>query len=383
MTRRGRDEGSIYRHGERDLWVGNVNLGWIDGKRRRKVVYGKTRKEVAEKLKLILREHQQGLAVATDKQTLQEYMERWLDEVVEARTRAKTIHSYREIARLHIYPTLGKVTLQRLSPDQVQRLLASKHRGGLSARTCQYIRAVLRMALGQAQKHGLLARNVAALVDPPRGEKRATVFLNPDQARQLLDGVRGDRLEALYRVALSLGLRRGEVLGLRWDDIDWAAATLRIERSIGVVDGLRHLGPPKTAAGLRTIHLPATLVDALRAHQQRQECERKAAGPRWQEQGYVFPGTTGTAIHPNNIVRRFHVALKHAGLPPMSFHGLRHSAASIMAAQGIMPGVAMRILGHSSVEITQGIYTHVFDASLRQAADTMDRAMGDEPDTEK
>lgn len=210
-TRRGHGEGSIYQRQD-GRWCTAVDLGYVNGKRKRKVIYGKTRKDVAEQLKVVLRDKQQGIPVVTERQTVDQFLTCWLADVVAP----KTHHSYSEIVRLHLVPTLGKTPLTKLSPQDVQSLLSSKLADGLSPRTVAYIRNVLSMALGQALKWGLVARNVATLVTAPRVERTAIKPLTHSQSRTLLQAAQGDRLEALYRVALSLGLRRGEVLALRW-----------------------------------------------------------------------------------------------------------------------------------------------------------------------
>ena len=381
-SRRGRGEGSISQRQSDGLWTARVDLGFVDGKRKRKQIYGKTRKEVAEKLKVLLRDQQQGLPIATERQTLEQFLTRWLAEVVAARNRPKTHHSYSEIARLHILPTLGKIQLSKLTPQDVQGLLSHKSAAGLSARTVGYIRAVLRMALGQALKWGLVARNVATLVTTPRAERMTINALTPTQSRALLEAARGDRLEALYRVALSLGLRRGEALGLRWSDIDLEARTLRVEVALGVIDGKLVLGEPKTETSRRTLPLPAALVPALRTHHARQLEERLAAGGKWQDTGYVFTSSVGTPIHPGNLMKSFHALLGRAGLPRIRFHDLRHSCASLLAAQGVPARVAMEVLGHSDIRITQNIYTHVFDEARHEATDAIDRALGDAGSTD-
>jgi integrase len=184
-------------------------------------------------------------------------------------------------------------------------------------------------------------------------------------------------MEALYVVALSLGLRRGEALGLRWEDVDLDTRTLRIEVSMGVVGGKLTLGEPKSATSRRTLPIPASLVTALRAHAIRQMEERLVVGSRWQDTGYVFTSTVGTPIHPGNLMKSFHALLDRAGLPRIRFHDLCHSCASLLAAQGVPARVAMEVLGHADIRITQNIYTHVFDEAKQQAADAMDRLFGD------
>ena len=224
---------------------------------------------------------------------------------------------------------------------------------------------------------GLVQRNVAALVDPPAVEDGDMQCLNTAQARALLDAARGDRLEALYNVALSLGLRQGEILGVRWDDINLNRRTLRVTHALQAVNGPLHLVKPKTKRSIRTLPLPSTLVSALEAHRARQADDRLRTGERWQEHGLVFPTGVGTRIHPRNLVRSFHQLLKRAGLPPMRFHDLRHSCLSLLAAQGVPPRVAMEIAGHSDIRLTQNVYTHVFDEAKRHAATAMDSLFSD------
>ena len=376
-SRRGHGEGSIYYRKDRECWCAMVDLSVEGSKRKRKAIFGKTRREVADKLKAVLHDQQQGLPVAVERQTLDQFITRWLSEVVAQRTRPKTHQSYSEIARLHIIPTLGKIQLSKLSPQDVQRLMNDKLAEGLSPRTVTYIRAVLRMALAQALKWGMVARNVATLVDPPKTEQAAITVLSPTQARTLLDAARGDRLEALYRVALSLGLRRGEALGLRWQDVDLERGILRVEVALQVMVGVAPaLVAPKTVNSRRTLPLPPMLVSALRAHRARQLEERLCAGTRWQDHDLVFSTSIGTPINPPNLVRTFHRLLERAGLPPMRFHDLRHSCATLLAAQGVPARVAMDILGHSDIRVTQNIYTHVFDDAKRQASDAMQRLFG-------
>ncbi len=376
-TRRGHGEGSIYQRKDNGLWCTVVDLGWVDGKRKRKYLYGKTRKEVSEKLKVVLRDQQRGVPIAAERQTVAHFLNTWLADRVKLNNRPKTYQSYSHLVRLHIIPTLGKTHLSKLSVQDVQGLLTRKRADGLSPRTVQYIRAVLRMALAQALKWGLVAQNVAALTDAPKVERYVTRPLTAAQAHTLLQAARGDRLETLYRVALSLGLRQGEALGLRWEDVDLGGPTLRVAVSLQLVGGKLQLTAPKTPTSCRTLPLPAALVTALRAQRVRQLEDQLLAGARWQEHGLVFTTRWGTPISPRNLVRSFKRLLGRAGLPDMRFHDLRHSCASLLAAQGVLARVAMEVLGHASIQTTQNIYTHVFDDAKRQAADVMERLFGD------
>ena len=371
MTRRAPHEGTIRRRGD-GRWESAVHLGYRDGKRIRKSFYGKTRREVQQKLVVALRDLQRGVAPTDDRRTTGQLLDRWLEDVAKATVRPRTFVSYSQTVRLHLRPTLGRAPLSKLSPQQVQALLNSKLTSGLSPRSVGIIHAVLRRALNQAVKWDLVPRNVATLVQPPRAPRAEITPLTPDQARVFLDAVRGDRLEALYSVGLALGLRQGEVLGLAWTDVDLEAGTLRVAHALQRVNGRLELVEPKSRSSRRTIPMPATVARALRVHRSRQLEERLAAGPRWRESDLVFTTSTGTPIDSRNVTRRFQAALERAGLPQLRFHDLRHTAASLMLAQGIAPRVVMETLGHSQISLTMNTYSHVVPALQREAADRME-----------
>ncbi|MBA2488786.1 MAG: site-specific integrase [Chloroflexi bacterium] len=370
MTRRGAQEGSIYRRAD-GLWVGAVHLGYRDGKRRRKAVYGKTRREVQEQVTVTLRAVQQGLPVPTERQTVDQYLSAWL---VTARTalRPRTHESYADTVRLHIIPTLGGEQLAKLSPGQVQALLDAKLAGGLSPRTVQYIHAILRRALGQAYRWGIVPRNVASVVTPPRVPRVEVRPFDPDQARAFLSAMRGDRLEALYTVAIAVGLRQGEALGLRWRDVDLEAGSLRVCHSLQRIEGKLQLVEPKTARSRRTVSLPGVVVTALREHRVRQLQEHLLAGSRWQVSDQVFTSTIGTPLDGVTVTHRFQDTLRRLGMPHQRFHDLRHACASLLLAQGVSPRVVMETLGHSQISVTMNVYSHVIPALQRDAADRMD-----------
>ncbi len=339
--------------------------------------YGESRKEVAEKLKIALRDQQLGLPVAVERRTVAQFLDRWLKEKVAPSRRPRTTASYRDLVRLYIAPQIGHIQLAKLTPQDCEGLIHWVREQGLSPRMQQYVRGVLRAAVNQALKWGFVARNVVALTDPPKVERFRTHPLRPDQAQTLLDMARGERLEALYSVALWLGLRRGEVLGLRWQDIDLDARILRVEVALQALGGKLELTPPKTDSSRRTVNLPATLVPMLRAHHARQLEERLQAGARWKDHGLVFCTKVGTPINPPNLFRAFKALLKRAGLPKtIRFHDLRHSCASLLASAGRPAREVMEILGHTNITTTQNIYTHVFEDAKREAADVMDQLFG-------
>jgi integrase len=230
--RRGHGEGAIYQRESDGKWCASVHLGFVNGKRRRKVIYGETRKEVAEKLKALHHDQAAGINIAPEQQTVKAFLETWLEQRVKRHNRPRTYTSYTDIVRLHLVPHIGKYQLAKLTPEQVQTMLNTLAEQGLKPRTVSNVRAVLRKALNQAMRWGYVVRNVATLVDAPRTTTFSILPLDQEQAQRLLDAVAGHRLEALYRVALSLGLRRGEVCGLRWEDIDFEQQMLRVTGSL-------------------------------------------------------------------------------------------------------------------------------------------------------
>lgn len=266
MARRGNGEGSIIRRSD-GRWCAALSL---EGGRR-KFIYGRTRHEVATRMAMALTDREQGLLVTGRRQTLGQFLVRWLQDSVKPTVRPKTYASYSQLLRIHILPALGAVPLAKLDPPRVQRFLNDKlAEGRLSARTIQYLHAVLRAALGQAMKWRLVSMNVATLVDPPRAVRREVRALSPTEARAVLEATRGDWLEALYTLALAVGLRQGEALGLHWKDVDLEAGILRVRAALQRVEGRGlQMVEAKTARSRRTIALLPQVVESLRAHKSR------------------------------------------------------------------------------------------------------------------
>jgi integrase len=368
--KRGQGEGSIYKRKD-GLWVAAANLGYQNGKLRRKVYYGKSRKEASDKLTAALNDLQKGIPIITERQTAKQFLERWLADSVKPSVRPSTYISYEQQVRVHIALGLGHIQLEKLSPQHIQAYMNDKLKAGLSARTVGYHRRVLVIALGQALKWGLVGRNVASLTDPPRTEKFEVQPIAPEQARAFLQAIEGDRLEALFTVALSLGLRRGEALGLRWQDLDFQARTLRVNYSLQRLQGKLVLSEPKTKTSRRVLNLPDSLIVKLREHRTRQLEEKMQAGPHWQETGLVFTSSIGTPVDPRHIKRRLDPLLKNAGLPHYRVHDLRHFCASLLLAQGVPLKVVSDILGHSQISTTADLYTHVLPSLRKEAIDLM------------
>ncbi len=372
--KRGQNEGGCYQRKD-GRWEATITVAVVDGKPRRKSYYGRTKAEAMAAMRAAQRERDAGLPVDVPRQTVAQFLDRWLADVVKPSVAPKTYSSYAETVRVHIKPALGHHRLPKLSPQQVQELLSAKSAAGLSPRTVGYIRTVLRIALNRAVKWGVVARNVAALTDPPRGVRTERSPLTPEQARALLAAAEGDRLEALYRVAVALGLRLGEALGLRWEDVDLDAGALRVRFALQRIDGKLALKAPKTEKSRRALTMPPSLVAALRAHRVRQLEERLVAGSRWVDSGLVFTNTIGGPLEPSNVLKGFKRLLASAGLPDQRFHDLRHCAASLMLAQGVPMRVVMDVLGHSQMATTADLYSHVMPAAHREVAGAMDRIL--------
>lgn len=372
--KRGQGEGNIYRRND-GRWAARISAGYANGKRSRRWVYGKTRADVANQLRTMIQAHQHGTLVAPGRVTLGQFLTRWLEDCARPKLRPRSFESYTQVVRLHIAPSLGHVPLQKLAPQHVQSWLNERQRTGLSPRTCQYARAILRSALAQALRWGVVSRNVATLVESPRVTKHEIRPLQPDQARTLLDGVRTHRLGALFTVALALGLRQGEALGLNWNAVDFSAGVLHVRAALQRVGKEWHLVEPKSERSRRSVSLPRVAIVALRAHRVRQKKERLLAGADWKESGFVFTTGVGTPIEPSNLTKEFKRLLKKTGLPEVRFHDLRHTAATFLLAQGVDPRTIMETLGHSQISLTLNTYSHVLPALQRDAAARMNELL--------
>jgi len=342
------------------------------GRNRRKYIYGKTRKAVQEKLIKNLADQHKGLIIASEKQTLEEFLVRWLQDSVKGTTSENTLVSYTCIVRKHIVPILGSIPLQKLQPQQVQYLYRKKQEEGLT-RTVQLIHAVLHRALNQAMKWNMVQRNVTDIVDRPKFPRREMKVLTQDEVNCFLKSAREGSLYALYVLAITCGLRQGELLALKWKDFDREAGTLHIQRQIQWVKGKAQFKEPKTSKSRRTVMLPRAAVAALQTHRARQAEQRLAAGGKWQNHGLIFTSEVGTAINQSNLLSKsFYPLLKKAEVPRIRFHDLRHTAATLLLQQGVHPKIVQERLGHSRISMTLDTYSHVLPAMQQEAADKMD-----------
>lgn len=376
MSRRAANEGTI-RERKDGRWEARVILTGADGRRRRRSLLARSQKEALAKLQAALGAERGGLPLPPQRLTVGAFLEQWLHDAVRPSVRPSTYASYAGVVRSHLDPGLGHLPLARLSPQQVQTFLNEKASTRLAPGTIRYLRDVLRNGLGQAERWGLVTRNVARLAEPPRAPRREVRPMSPEQVRSFLEAIRGDRLEALYLVAVGTGLRQGEILGLAWPDVDLEAATITVRQALQRVAGTLTLVEPKSATSHRTVALPRIVVDALRAHWTHQLEDRLLAGSRWYDdpRGLVFTSTVGTPMDGIAVTRRFQAVLDRVGLPKQRFHDLRHACASLLLAQGVSPRVVMETLGHSQISLTLNTYSHVIPALGRAAADQMDAVL--------
>ncbi len=375
--RRGRGEGSVYQRASDGLWVAVLDLGIVGGKRRRIPFYGKRKAEALAKLDASKAKLARGEPILHERETVTTFLTHWLAEVAQPRLAPSTYESYRHIVEAHLIPDLGHLRLGSLTPLHVQRYLNRKLASGLSPRTVAYHRAVLRAALSDAMAWGIVARNAAALADPPKQVRREHRYLRPAEARQLLSAVAGHTLEPLIVTALGLGLRLGELLGLRWTDIDEEARTVtpryQVQRLRGQGLVLREL---KTATSSKPIPLPEVVAEAFRKQRVRVAEMRLAAGSLWRDHGLVFPSSVGTPQEPRNVERAWHRLRREIGMEWLTLHGLRHGLGALLAARGVHPRVAMELLRHSQFSLTMEIYPAVAPELAQEAAGEIDAILG-------
>src|SRR5215212_2904576 len=268
---------------------------------KRKTLYGKTRREVDEKLTKAKADRDGGLVFDADNLRLGEYMGRWLADSVRDTVRPTTFERYEQMVRLHIRPVLGKLKLKDLTPAHVRGLYREKLDMGLSPRTVQYVHVTLHKALKQAVMDGLIPRNSTEAVKPPQVRREEMRLLEPEQVKTLLEAARGDRLEALYALAVTTGMRQGELLGLKWEDVDLEDRTLRVCRTLATTKDGPQLTAPKTKGSRRTVMLTQGAAEALRDHLERQLGEIDGAGSLWRENGLVFASETGEPLDRRNV----------------------------------------------------------------------------------
>lgn len=264
--------------------------------------------------------------------------------------------------RLHLVPTLGKLTLQKLTPQHLDRLYRQKLESGLKPKSVAAIHGMLHTALDKAVRLGLVSRNVCKMVSPPRVVRKEITPLSAEQARKLLEAAKGHPQEVLFILALSTGMRRGELLGLKWRDVDLVSGVLRIHHAlVRMPTGQGYqLAETKTAKSRRSLVMTVPAIEALKKHKEIQLQWKEAAGSFWHDNDFVFCKPMGEHLDPGyDVLVQLKMLLKKAGLPDIRFHDLRHSTATLLLEQGTNPKIVQEILGHSQISMTMDIYSHV------------------------
>lgn len=370
-ARRGNGEGSITKRSD-GRWEARISL---EGGKR-KSFFGKTRQEAARKLAEALRDRDKGMPVVSERMTVAQYADAW-QRSMGPTLGPSSIKRYDECLRLHILPYIGATLLSRLKPQQVQLVYASDLDKGLSSTYVHMFHGVLHNMLSDALRAGLVQRNVSELVDVPRVRHHEMHVYSPEQARAFLAAARGHRLEALFVLALSTGMRQGELFALKWANVDIESGILQVRGTLKRVKSKLVIMQTKTKRSQRRIALTSLACDALRKHHARQLEERLALGPEWQDKDLVFPNSIGNLYSLGNFhTRVFWPLIEKAGLPRIRFHDLRHTAATLLLLQGVHAKVVSEMLGHSSITITLDRYSHVLPDMQRDAALAMQRVLG-------
>ena len=377
MTRRrGNGEGTITRRKD-GRWEARYVVHTDKGVKR-PVIYGRTRKEVADKLAKAVANSVDGLVFDDENLTVGEHLDRWLEDSVRGCVRDSTFDRYKIAVRIHIKPALGRLKLKKLTPAHVQGFYRDRLDAGFAPASVNKLHVVLHKALKQAVEWRMVPRNVTEAVRVPRPAPREEMrTLTAQQARRLLETACGDRLEALYVLAVHTGMRQGELLALKWQDIDLENATVSIRRTITKSGGKLLLGEPKTKKSRRTIDLSEAAVLALRRHLARQMEDIEILGDSYRDEGLVFTSEVGTIINPTNLRKRsFAQLLKRAKIPEgIRFHDLRHTCATLLFGRNVHPKHVQELLGHSNIAITLDTYSHVIPGMGEQTARAMEDAL--------
>lgn len=372
--RRSKGEGSITELPD-GRYRGAIWLPRVDGTLVRKYVRGRTRAEVSRKFTDLRSAADDGLPDGT---TTGEYLAAWVAALPGRNLRPTTRGQYARHIAQYWTPSIGKVELVKLTPLHVEQGMAALTTRGLSATTVRSARVTLRAALADAQRDGKVRRNVAALVKPPEADRPEMRALTAEETGRLLDATRDDPFGPLFALAVSSGLRLGELVALRWTDIDTEARRLTVNQAAFQRDDRTYdFGKPKTKRSRRTVMLSAIAVDALRRQKARQAAARLAAGTAWQDRrNLVFTDVIGRHITPDHVSKAFRVAADRLGFQGVRLHDLRHTFATLALRNGVPLKVVSEALGHVSITVTADVYAHVSADQRREVADAMDRALG-------
>lgn len=363
-------QGSVWYDKKGKQWWAQIPRGDGKGYERRRAPRANNTREQAEQILAEMREKKAaGIFDHGKPPTIQQWLSLWYAERSKDELKPKTLEGYEEKIRRYILPYLGHIRIDMLDVVDV-RLWIAELREDLADSTVRNTYRILHTAFDQAVNDKKLDKNVVHSVKPPKVRVQEAIALSPEQIHILLQAVEGHRLAPLYYTVITLGLRKGEVLGLRWSDLDWKSATLKVRQQVQTIRGKTDIQTPKTEAGVRALPIPPLLLARLRAHWDYQQQERLK--PDWHEHGIIFPSEVGTLLIPRNLIRHYHGVLVQVRLEGVRFHDLRHTCMSLLDYVGATEAVGSAILGHSKRTMTQW-YTHANAQRMREAVEAVER----------
>lgn len=370
-TRRTQGEGSVYMRKDGRAAASAM----YEGKRITK--YGKTKTEAKQKLDAYLDDLKKGRVLIGPKQTVEQYLTYWLENVHRLEIEATSLDRYRTALRVHLIPAFGKLQLSSLTREKIQVFLTGLFDAGYAPATVDFMHAVLSAAFKHAVIHGLLSQNPCEYVVLPKKQKHKPHVLSLDECTRLIEAARGRRLWFMFLVALTTGARVGELCALRWEDIDVNTLRIHIHRNRAEVMGVGVIEKqPKSVSGSRKVILAQPVLDGIASQKAYIAELRLRVGPRWQDLGLVFPNRTGGFLNPRQVNRELRATLADAGIDPRRFHELRHSAATILFAAGVNPKVVSEALGHSNISTTLWLYGDVTPDMQQGVANVMNELFG-------
>jgi len=378
IRKRERKDGVVY--------VAAVDLGKdpVTGKRHERSETFATRREAKAALARWQTEIDKGAFVGRSTQTVGDLLRYWMETHVAHNCRETTALRYHQTVYLHLIPGLGAIPLQKLTPAQVQKFYADKLSAGTGTRSVVFCHQRLRQSLAMAVRLGLVGRNVCAAVTPPKYEHTPKPTWSRDELARFLAVARASGYGPIWLLLALTGMRRGEALGLRWQDINFVEGTMNVSQTYVAISAKMRMSPPKTRAGRRIITLEPTLLDALREHRARQNERRLALGEVWRDHGLVFASEVGTPIQGRNLLREYATLVRKAGVPNISIHGIRHTVATQAIGAGQDIRTLADLLGHSKTSVTTDIYAHVLPHRKRELTQALSQIiLGGEGDADK
>ena len=373
MAKRANGEGTkIVKVPNRNLY----NARYTDANGKRRTVYGKSKLAVRQKLIESLADRDKGLTYDGDTVTLREHLDRWLETSVKGSVKPITYEAYERMCRVHIVPAIGKVKLSKLTPGHVQSFYQEKLNSGLAPASVRYMHATLHRSLKQAHRRRLVRENVAAATDPPVPQPEEIRPLSAEQVKVLLSAASRGRLEALFVVAVTAGLRIGELCSIQWSDLDMEGRTLRVRRTLSRAKNGPRYTTPKNGKG-RSIKLTNMATESLKRYRARQNAERLQVGANWQDDDLIFCREDGRPLT-RDILARSHLKpiLKRVDLPEdCTPHQLRHTCATLLLSRGVHPKFVQELLGHATIALTLDRYSHWIPSMGDQTATAMEAAL--------